>query len=65
MGLLVNFIIGLVAVAIDALATEAQTVTAQNTINAVVDQLPGELGGMVVDLLTGMAGLMTAVGGLF
>ena len=59
------FIIGLVATAADAVATEAQTTEAQTAINAIVAALPAELGGMIVAFLTGAAGLMTAVGGLF
>jgi hypothetical protein len=68
MAVLVNFIIGLVAKATTAMMTnlsaEAQSTPSQLAINTVVQQLPGELGGMIVDFLNGMAGLVTALSGL-
>ena len=65
MGLLVNFIIGLVAEAVNAVATKAQLTESQQAINAIVAQMPAELGGMIVAFLGGMSGLITAVAGLF
>jgi hypothetical protein len=63
MALLVTFIIGLVGKAATNLAAEAAAGGA--TINLIVEQLPKDLGVMVVKFVTGLAGLWNAVAGIF
>jgi hypothetical protein len=65
MALLVNFIIGLVSTGVTAVADAAQEPLAQSTINAVVQQLPGEVGGMIVDFVEGLTGIVPAILALF
>ena len=65
MAVLVTFIFGLVATAADALKNGASYSQGQAAIGQIVATLPGDIGTMLVGFLTGAAGLMTAVGGLF
>ena len=65
MGILVNFIIGLVSTGVTAVAEAAQENSAQLAINAIVQQLPGEIGGMIVDFVQGLTGIVPAILALF
>lgn len=65
MALLVQFVLGLVAKAAANIAGESTTVQAGYAINGIVAQLPGDLGVMVVQFVTGLAHLWTAITGIF
>jgi hypothetical protein len=62
---LIAFVAGLVGKVGSNIAGETNSVAGQAAVAQIIATMPGDIGVMIVGLLTGMAGLMTAVGGLF